>query len=184
METILNPLRKLISFCNVVALKIAMAMLMAMLAIVFAHVTMRYVVGTSIYWSEEACRFMMIWVSFLLLPLAQQKGQNIAVDFVVGCFRYSRPGVVTAIVVELIVILVAAFCLRYGWAYMLRARMTSSEALNIPMYLVYTVLPYSFALTLLTGFERLAEIAGCVVEPEKLRTSDRLRRGDAGEESI
>ncbi|MDR1518545.1 MAG: TRAP transporter small permease [Planctomycetota bacterium] len=184
MEAILNPLRKLISFCNAVALKIAMAMLMVMLVVVSAHVTMRYVVGTSIFWSEEICRFMMVWVSFLLLPLAQQKGQNIAVDFVVGRFRYSRPGVVTAVIVELIVMLVAAFCLRYGWAYMLRARMTSSEALNIPMYLVYTVLPYSFALTLLACFERLAEIVGCVAEPEKLRRSDRIRKGDAGEESM
>ena len=184
MEAVLNPLRKLISFCNAVALKMAMAMLMAMLVIVFAHVTMRYVVGTSIFWSEEACRFMMIWVSFLLLPLAQQKGQNIAVDFIVGRFRYSRPGVAAAAIVEVAVMLVVAFCLRYGWAYMLRARMTSSEALNIPMYLVYTVLPYSFSLTLLTCFERLAEIVGCVVDPEKLRRNDRVHRGDAGEEYV
>lgn len=181
MGAVLNPIRKFITFCNAVALKIAMVMLMAMLVIIIAHVTMRYLVGTSIYWSEEICRFMMIWVSFLLLPLAQQKGQNIAVDFMVGRFRYSKPGVVSAVIVELLVILVVAFCLKYGWAYMMRARVTSSEALKIPMFFVYTVLPYSFGLTLLTCVERLAEILGCIADPEKLRMSDRIRKGEVEE---
>lgn len=177
MNAVMKPLRAFITFCNAVALKLAMLMLMAMLAIITVHVGMRYLVGTSIYWSEEVCRFMMVWVSFLLLPLAQQKGDNIAVDFVMGRFRYSRPGVLSAIVVELLAILVLVFCLKYGWAYMLRARVTTSEALKIPMFYIYMVLPYSFGLTLLTCFERLAEILGCIREPEKLRTSDRIRKG-------
>lgn len=177
MRAMLKNVRRLIGFCNGVALRIAMLMLMAMLAIITVHVFMRYLVGASIFWSEEACRFMMIWVSFLLLPLAQNRGQNIAVDFIMGRFRYSRPGVVSAIVVELLVILVVAHCLKYGWAYMLRARVTTSEALKIPMYLIYTVLPYSFGLTLLTCIERLAELVCCYVDPDRLRESDRMRRG-------
>lgn len=181
MAAVLKAVRRFIGFCNGVALRIAMLMLMAMLAIITAHVVMRYFVGTSIIWSEEVCRFMMIWVSFLLLPLAQNRGQNIAVDFVTGRFRYSRPGVISAIIVELLVIIVVAHCLKYGWAYMLRARVTSSEALKIPMYLVYTVLPYSFGLTLLTSIERLIEIVCCYTDPAKLKVSDRIRRGDAEE---
>lgn len=184
MNAVLKPVRTFITFCNAMALKLAMLMLMSMLLIVTLHVGMRYAVGTSLYWSEEVCRFMMVWVSFLLLPLAQQKGQNIAVDFVMNRFRYSKPGVVSAVIVELLVIVVLIFCLKYGWAYMLRARVTSSEALRIPMYLVYTVLPYSFGMTLLTCLERLAEILGCIADPEKLRQSDRIRQDDGEEEHV
>lgn len=183
MHALLNGLRKAISACNTVALKISMLMLMFMLAIITVHVTMRYVIGTSITWSEEACRFMMIWVSFLLFPVAQQKGQNIAVDFLISGLRYRRIGIAFAIIVELLAMLVLAVCLKYGWEYMLRARVTTSEALHLPMMWVYTVLPYSFGMTLLTCFERLCELSGCFGDPEKLRGCDAVRNGESVEDN-
>lgn len=179
MSVFLNGLRKTINACNAVAIKIAMVMLMFMLGIITLHVCMRYLVGNSITWSEEVCRFMMVWISFLLFPAAQQKGQNIAVDFLIKPFRYRRIGVIFAIIVELLAVLVLAVCLKYGWEYMLRAKVTTSEALNLPMMWVYVVLPYSFGMTLLCCFERLCELFGCFLDPEKLKACDAIRSGEA-----
>jgi len=39
--------------------------LAAMVVIVFANVCMRYVFGTSVIWSEEVARHLMIWLTFL-----------------------------------------------------------------------------------------------------------------------
>ncbi len=181
MQTFLDSYKKFLNFFNGLAIKLSMLMLMAMLGIITVHVLMRYFVGNSIIWSEESCRFMMVWMSFLLFPVAQQRGQNIAVDFVVSRFRYSKPGIGCAILVELLAVLVLIFCLKYGWEYMLRAKVTSSEVLRIPMQMVYLVLPYSFGMTLLCCFERLIELFSCWAMPERLKECDDIRSGESSE---
>lgn len=181
MNKVLAPLRKVINFLNAAALKLSMVMLMAMLTIITIHVIRRYILGDSFAWSEEVCRFMMIWISFLLLPLAQAKGQNIAIDFIVSKFRYTRMGIIGAILVELMVIVVLYYCLIYGWQAMMRAQITFSEALEIPMFYVYMVLPYSFGLTLIVCFERLIELFTCLPNPESLRQCDEIRSADTME---
>ncbi len=78
-------------------------------------------------------------------------------------------------------VLVLIFCLKYGWEYMLRAKVTSSEVLRIPMQMVYLVLPYSFGMTLLCCFERLIELFSCWAMPERLKECDDIRSGESSE---
>lgn len=42
----------------------------------------RYVIGTSIIWAEELCRYILIWISFLFVGIAFQRGEFIAIDYV------------------------------------------------------------------------------------------------------
>ncbi|HVJ59567.1 MAG TPA: TRAP transporter small permease subunit, partial [Burkholderiaceae bacterium] len=54
--------------------------LAAMVVIVFANVCMRYVFGTSVIWSEEVARHLMIWLTFLGSGMALRSGAQIGID--------------------------------------------------------------------------------------------------------
>ena len=54
-------------------------LLAAMVVIVFANVVMRYVIGTSVIWSEEVARHLMIWMTFVGSGLALRTGAQIGI---------------------------------------------------------------------------------------------------------
>lgn len=49
--------------------------------IMIAQVFARYVVGDSLIWAEELCRYLLIWQTFLVLGLAYSRGEFITLDF-------------------------------------------------------------------------------------------------------
>lgn len=56
---------------------------MAVLVVVTTvQVAARYVFNDSLIWAEELCRYVLIWQTFLLVGLAFQRGEMIAVDIV------------------------------------------------------------------------------------------------------
>ena len=48
--------------------------------IVTVQVVMRYVFNASLIWAEELCRYILVWMTFLLIGLAFHRGELIAVD--------------------------------------------------------------------------------------------------------
>lgn len=52
-------------------------------ALVLAGVLFRYVLNNPLYWTEEAARLLLIWLSFVGAGLAFQRGQHLAMDVVV-----------------------------------------------------------------------------------------------------
>ncbi|MCB1334301.1 MAG: TRAP transporter small permease [Roseivivax sp.] len=49
--------------------------------IMLAQVFYRYVLGDSLIWAEELCRYLLIWQTFLVLGLAYSRGEFVALDF-------------------------------------------------------------------------------------------------------
>lgn len=55
---------------------------MALIVVVMiAQVFYRYVLGSSLIWAEELCRYLLIWQTFLVLGLAYSKGELVALEF-------------------------------------------------------------------------------------------------------
>ena len=50
--------------------------------IMIAQVFARYVLGDSLIWAEELCRYLLIWQIFLVLGLAYQRGEFVTLDVV------------------------------------------------------------------------------------------------------
>ncbi len=50
-------------------------------AIMLAQVFYRYVLGDSLIWAEELCRYLLIWQTFLVLGLAYSRGEFVTLDF-------------------------------------------------------------------------------------------------------
>ncbi|MCI4661677.1 MAG: TRAP transporter small permease [Neomegalonema sp.] len=49
--------------------------------IMIAQVFYRYVLGSSLIWAEELCRYLLIWQTFLVLGLAYSRGEFVSLDF-------------------------------------------------------------------------------------------------------
>ncbi|MGE4324583.1 MAG: TRAP transporter small permease [Pseudodonghicola sp.] len=53
----------------------------AIVAIMLAQVFYRYILGGSLIWAEELCRYLLIWQTFLVLGLAYSRGEFVTLDF-------------------------------------------------------------------------------------------------------
>ncbi len=178
MQILLLPIRKLIGILNKVALNISTVMLIMMLAIVTFNVILRYLFSYSIVWSEEASRYLMVWVTFLLLPYAHEKGSLVVVDFLVARFRYTRIGVIHAIIIELCCLLVLCIACYQAVLFVQKSASIVTLALRVPMWWINIIMPYSFALTAVASFLWLCKLVPCLFNPEKLKEEDELRKLD------
>jgi len=116
------------------------AVLTAMVVIVFANVCMRYLLGTSVIWSEEVARHLMIWLTFLGSGLALRSGAQIGIDVLQDALparqaRWLRALLVLGMLV--LFVLLAWFGVDYAW----RARFQMAAALEIPMSWIYLGMP-------------------------------------------
>jgi len=63
---------------------VIMVLMTILVVIVVAGVFFRYVLGSSIPWSEEIGRYLMIWLGFLGASLALREGLHVGVELVVN----------------------------------------------------------------------------------------------------
>ncbi len=63
---------------------VIMALMAFLVVVVVASVIFRYVLLSPFSWSEEVCRYVMIWLGFLGASLAVREGLHVGVEFVVN----------------------------------------------------------------------------------------------------
>jgi TRAP-type C4-dicarboxylate transport system permease small subunit len=115
-------------------------LLAAMVVIVFANVVLRYAVGTSLVWSEELARHLMIWMTFVGSGLALRSGAQIGIDTLQDALparAARRLRLALAIGMLLLFVLLAWYGIDYAW----RTRFQTSAALGVSMFYVYVGMP-------------------------------------------
>jgi len=58
----------------------------AMVLVVTVQVALRYLLNTSIDWSDEVSRLLFVWCMFLAIPLGIREGSHVAVELLVQHF--------------------------------------------------------------------------------------------------
>lgn len=174
----LNMVEQLITKINNVALKISTVLMAGMLAVVTLNVVLRYCFGYSITWTEESSRYMMVWITFLLFPYAQQRGELVALDFLVKRFREKQSiiGVILALFTEALALLVLSACVYQSYFYLLRTFSSVSLAMQLPMWIVSIVLPYSFCMTFIASLLWFIRLIPCLGNPARLNELDEARK--------
>jgi len=76
----LRPLAVLIAALDVGAAWTLVGLVAAMVAIVSAQVFMRYVLNSSIGWTDEVSRLTFVWSIFLAIPLGIKAGVHIGME--------------------------------------------------------------------------------------------------------
>ena len=77
-------------------------------AVTFAQVTTRYVLGDPLIWSEEAARYLFVWVSMIGAALAIREGGHFGLDLLIRPLPELKPvlgPLVTLVMVVFLVVL-------------------------------------------------------------------------------
>jgi TRAP-type C4-dicarboxylate transport system permease small subunit len=143
--------RALDRFCDVVnrASEIGIGLLIgATVAVTFLQVIFRYVLDSSLSWSEEFSRYAFIWAIFLGAGSVVRRGQHMAVEALRAVLP-GRPRRFLEIGIGAVGII---FFILFGYTAVIltgNAMGQISTALGIPIAVVYASAPLGAALTVL-----------------------------------
>jgi TRAP-type C4-dicarboxylate transport system permease small subunit len=94
---------------------IAIVLMALMVLVILAQIFMRFVMNDALPWSEEAARFMMLWVAGVAAPTAYRRGGFVAIDMVILMLPRLLGGLITlALLILSLVVLVVA--VQIGWS--------------------------------------------------------------------
>lgn len=112
-------------------------------------------VGMSV-WTEEAARYIFIWVSYLAIPLAIRQRTNIRVDIIYTRLSPRLQGI-SWIVVDLCLCILSCFILMEGIKHieMQMSMPQTTAAMQIPYFIPYLILPIGFGLMTFRALEDL-----------------------------
>jgi TRAP-type C4-dicarboxylate transport system permease small subunit len=131
------------------------ALFAVMLGIGLLQVFHRFMLNSSLSWSEEAQIFGHIWIVFLGIPIAYRRGAHLYIE----TFRDMLPAVLGAgfdLLVELLWAAFAVSLLVLGYQVAQVASMQDSPGLEIPMSYPYYGMVFGGAYLLLVAVRRLA----------------------------
>lgn len=115
---------------------------------------------TSVSWTEEVARFLLIWIAFLGAALAFQQGRHIAVTLLRDRLP-SRAGRVLAGAALLVGIAFLVALAVIGWRYTAMQSFQKSPSLRLQMTYVYAVMPLAaLVMAGLSAIDLLRLLAG------------------------
>jgi TRAP-type C4-dicarboxylate transport system permease small subunit len=113
--------------------------------IIFGQVFMRYVLGSSLIWSEELARYLFIWMIFIGVSYGVKKQKHIAVDALMLVFK-DRGKLILSIIGDL-GFLVFCFIISYFSIGVVMKVTRLSPALEIPLGWIYAAPVVGFILS-------------------------------------
>lgn len=120
--------------------------LSAMFLILLAQVIMRYVFSSPLTWSEEAARFIFVYVSFIGISYAYRQKGHIRMEVVVNLFPQAvRRGL--EVLINLGTIALFCYMIPFSFRFIGIQAGVKATATHIPMSIVYTALPLGMALS-------------------------------------
>jgi TRAP-type C4-dicarboxylate transport system permease small subunit len=132
---------------------IGAALLGLMVAAILMQVVFRYILGNALPWSEEASRFMMMWLTGLMAPTAYRTGGFVGIELLVAYLPRALAAAI-ALAMLLLTTLVLAAAVSIGWSEVtgIGGRFELS-ALKIPRAFMMGGLFTGFVLLLLVNVE-------------------------------
>jgi len=123
-------------------------MLALMAALVFIQVVFRYALNQPLAWTEEAARYLMIWVGLLGAALCVQERTHIKFTMLTSRLP-SRPRAILVVAADLAIMLFLLGFLVAGIKLLEVASYQRTPAIGMPLVWVYASVPVSATLMLL-----------------------------------
>jgi len=144
----INMKRFLYWLDNYLEMSIGVVLILAVSVILSIQVFMRYVMGSSLSWSEELSRYMFIWLIYLGISYGAKVMRHIKIDAGLYMFPKSlRPKIV--ILGDVVFLVFSVTVVIYSSKLVERQMMLdqTSPAMGIPMWFVYLAPAVGFGLT-------------------------------------
>lgn len=148
---------KLMDKVNQVLFWIVGILIGAVFVLLVSQVYFRYVMNSSLSWSEEAARYLTIWIVFLGVALGLRRKRLIAVEVVVQ-FVPKKLEFAFRMLVLLVSLVLMAFLFYFGIRMGITVSNKTSTAMGIPMWIPYAAIPIGTLLTLLNAIAAMIEM--------------------------
>ena len=135
---------------------VTVALLGAITVITFAQIIFR-AFFSALIWSEEAARYMLVWMTFLGAGCVHKRSGHIAV----ALLHSLVPGVSKKffqVLTHLVCVAVFAVMIYYGVNYVQVTSAQLSAAMRIPMRYIYMAIPLSGAVMMLHTVSHILRI--------------------------
>ena len=125
--------------------------------IVTVQVFFRYVLNSSIGWSEEIVGFLLVWTTFSGAILAMDEGSHIGVDLLAEALP-ERFKWILHLVIDLLVLIFLVVFAYTSTILCIKLSNNYAISLRISMSVVYLILPLSGLLMILIIFKRVYQL--------------------------
>ena len=112
----------------------------AMTITVLIQVFFRYVMQSPLRWTEEAARYLMIWLVLLGSGVAMRNKAHLQVDVLTSALP-EKPKKFVNIIVSALVIAFLLIMTVYGFKVAMKTMFQTSPAMRLPMSLIYAAFP-------------------------------------------
>jgi TRAP-type C4-dicarboxylate transport system permease small subunit len=121
----------------------ACAILMfSMATVITAQVLSRYILGSSLTWSEELGRYIFVWMSFLGMSIGVKQGSHVALDILIKKLKGVSQKLL--MLINNAIVFFFGVCLTVSGFQLFELGMgQKSPTLQLPMQYVYIVIPIS-----------------------------------------
>ncbi|QKJ23797.1 TRAP transporter small permease [Poseidonibacter lekithochrous] len=148
---------KIIGFINQ---SIAVIGITGGVAIAFTNVVARYVFDASLVWATELTIFLFLWSAFFAAAYCFKKDAHIAVTIVLDVVpsHIAKPMLLISHTVTFIFLMAVAY---FGYEYLLLVDEIDERSIDLwdmPMWIVYLVIPISFAFASYRVGEKIVQI--------------------------
>lgn len=106
--------------------------LVVMVAIIMAQVVSRYLINSPLSWTEEAARFLMLWMTGLIAPTAYRRGGFVAIDMLLSALP-RRIGGAVGLILLLVAMLVLIMGIKLGFAHVKSGWIFNSSSLKLDL---------------------------------------------------
>lgn len=150
-------IRKTLDRVNSLAEYAVCALLAVMVVVVFLQVVFRFVIRSSLPWSEELARYLMVWIVFLGASIGVKRKSHIGVEAVVAMLPDSMRRW-TSILVNALCCVFFVFMVHYGRMILRVVSSQLSPAMEISMAIPYSAVFVGGALMFAHCFFQMVEL--------------------------
>jgi TRAP-type C4-dicarboxylate transport system permease small subunit len=104
------------------------------------QVFFRYFLGASLSWSEEITRFLFVWLIYMGMVIAINRGEHAVMDIVVKKLQ-GKLRLAFTLLAQFTTLVFFGIVIYQGTKLMMLTSVQRSPAIGIPMVLVYLALP-------------------------------------------
>ncbi|PJG84890.1 TRAP transporter small permease [Conservatibacter flavescens] len=136
--------------------KIAGFLLAVMTIVVLLQVFFRYLLHIPLSWSDELSTYLMIYMTYLCMPLIYLEDRNIAMTFLTEKIQGKKIYHLLMLTIHLLSLLLFIVWIYFGWLFFLKGNVMANS-LPFKMYYIYIVPPVLFAVTCLSILQKIVK---------------------------
>lgn len=146
-----------------VARIVSLTLIGVMTLIVISHVIQRLTFEAP-SWTEEVSLYMMIWIAFLVLPVAYRAGSNVSIEFLKALLP-QKPRLMLELVFNLMIFAIVTQLFLLSLDFSGAGFRRTARTFDLPLGYIYSVTTYGYVTLLLVVVEMSLRQVRALLDP-------------------